>query len=501
MNKDTNRILNRLSESIIKYSDFYAATLLLVNFLVRVVVYRTTNLFHFSDYKAYLEAVEKLQEGEKVYLLNGNFLYAISYLGYFATKLGSLDLFFIFNYLVGTITGLLIYILLKKVTSSPSAGLISLFLLTIYTEYIVFSSVFYTPIIMIFLVSLLLLSLWYYITSESAGRMIFSGLMVVIIFLVTFFFKPELKYFPWFLMVFAVGFYFFIKKKEVFLKLFSLPIIMILFYSGFNNSGILTHPPGNIIANDFVFFGHTDYGGDGGEGAFIYHENMERYEKALADYCEVNGITNPGIKEINKFQMTEVKKFICGHPLKWAAIQLTKFFRTFGVIPESASFRILYTGLLKGKTWLTAGVVAFPVVFLIVMLIMFFDYRLLVNLFIRYKKEDSEAGILNRNVFLYVYLIMFFYYLVATIFYGHYQERYRMPVMTLFIIPVLSYFIAYFNKKEFLRKGPLIVKGIITVLFLVSWSLQIYHASERKVRYWKAIEESEHIITGESLNK
>ncbi|MGQ9621342.1 MAG: hypothetical protein ACUVTX_10225, partial [Bacteroidales bacterium] len=291
MKREPLKIIRDLRESVSTKPDFYAGILLIVNFLFRVTVFKTTTLFRFSDYTAYLDAVIKLQTGEKVYLLNGNFLFAISYLGYFAEKLGSFEIFFVFNCLLGTTTGLVIYILLKRVTGSAVAGLVSLVILTLYTEYVVFSSVFYTPVIMIFLVSLLLLSLWYYITVEKGIWLISAAFSSTIILIVTFFFKPELKYFPYFLIIFSSAFYFIGLSKKFLKRILLLSIMMVLSNALFNYSGLLTHPEDNVIANDFVFFGHTDYGGDGGEGAFIYPENKERYEKAWKMYCMENNIT------------------------------------------------------------------------------------------------------------------------------------------------------------------------------------------------------------------
>jgi hypothetical protein len=90
--------------------------------------------------------------------------------------------------------------------------------------------------------------------------------------------------------------------------------------------------------------------------------------------------------------------------------------------------------------------------------------------------------------FLYVYILLFFYYITASIFYGHYQERYRLPLMVLFIIPVLGYFIAASGRKQFGNKVSLIIKGGVIVLFLVIWSFQAKKAILNKERLQRAIE-------------
>ncbi len=76
--------------------------LLLLNFALRLFIYGHTTLFSFSDYKLYLAGVEKIHDGESIKILSGNFLFTISYIGYFAKYvLGSLNFFFVFNCLLG----------------------------------------------------------------------------------------------------------------------------------------------------------------------------------------------------------------------------------------------------------------------------------------------------------------------------------------------------------------------------------------------------------------
>ena len=66
-----------------------------------------------------------------------------------------------------------------------------------------------------------------------------------------------------------------------------------------------------------------------------------------------------------------------------------------------------------------------------------------------------------------------------------------MPVMVVFIIPLLGYFIAKFNKKQFFNKFSLFVKGGIIVLFLVIWMFQAYKAISNKDRFDNAIKSVE----------
>jgi hypothetical protein len=519
------------------------AILLIVNFLLRLFVFYNTKLFSFSDYTLYLNGVENIARGGKQYLLNGNFLFGISYLGYFAKYiLGNLNYFFIFNCLLGTLTSLILFYIIVKVTGSLLAGMITVLVQTLYTEFMTFSSVFYSPVLMIFLLSLFILLTWFYITTNNKYIFISSASGLILIFLLTFFFKPELKYFAWFLLIPVL---FFIRKNKSFSKrLLTLSFLLLTTYFLLTLSSLITHPKENVISNGFVFFGHTDYGGDGGEGSFVYPENKTRYQTALAEYCKTNNIVNPNSTDMNSFQRKEMFNFITNHPFKWVKLQFTKFFRTFGVIPETSSFKILYTGLFKGNLWLTSIIVVAPVAIIIILFILFFNYEAVRKLirrqalssvalspnsqvsgmkrrrrtsgFALHSRQAEEGDGLqatgnqpcelaqnkhlsiisqgkqpatsNQEHFLSIYLLLFVYYLIATIFYGQYQERYRMPLMVVFIIPVLGYFIASFNKEQFLKKTSLMIKSAIIVLFLTIWTFQAEKAISNKERLNNALE-------------
>jgi hypothetical protein len=273
----------------------------------------------------------------------------------------------------------------------------------------------------------------------------------------------------------------------------------------FNKSNIISHPDNNVISNSFVFFGHTDYGGDGGEGSFVYPENETRYNKALADWCRENKIVKPDVKDINKFQRGEIIKFVTGSPFAWIKLQFTKFFRTFGVVPESTSFLILYTGLLKEKLWLISIIVVAPVALTIILFILFFNLSAIRKLFnfstIQHSNPSSHTSNRkphtdNNKHFLYVYCLLFLYYLIATVFFGQYQERYRMPMMVVFIIPILSYFIASFERKQFFNRISLSIKGVVIVLFMTIWVFQAKKAISNKERLKNAIESVEQKFNG-----
>lgn len=470
-NKSLYNIIVSFSQS---KSRIVVAGLLILNFIIRLVIYFNTTLFYFSDYSAYLRGIENIAKGGKQDLLIGNFLFTISYIGYFAKYiLGNIHYFFILNCILATLTSFIIYYLTVKITGNRLAGIITIIIHTLYTEFMVFSSVFYTPVLMIFLLSLFLLFIYLYLNSVKISGRILYLFLTILVYLFTFFFKPELKYFPLFLILFSL---FFIRSNRIFFfKVLSLSFLLLTSYYLLHTSGAISQPKGNTISNAFVFFGHTNYGGDGGEGSFVYPENKVRYEAALTEYCKTNNITPPTTIDYNAFQNQEIKKFITQHPVKWIELQFTKFFRTFGVVPETTSFKVLYSGLLNENLWLTSIVVVAPVALIILLFIAFFNFSAIKLLF-------------NRQHFLYIYCLLFFYYLIATVFYGQYQERYRLPLMVAFIIPALGYFISTFNKKEFLNKTSMIIKGSVIVLFLTVWVFQAKKAISNKQRFENAME-------------
>ncbi len=482
----------------------YLLLILSINFVIRLIIFNNTTLFSFSDYGAYFNAVDKIGNGQQVKLRGGNFLFAISYIGYFAKYiLGNLNYFFWFNCLLGTLTTYNVSFFIIKISGKPTAGLITAILLTFYTEFMVFSSVFYTPVIMLFLLSLIILLLYYYFNTGSTIKEIFYLITLLGVYLLTFLFKPELKYLPVFVIFSCI---FLIRRKLILKKNLILSTVLLSGILLVKLSGIYDKEYNNneVMANDFVFFGHTDYGGDGGEGSFVYKANEERYNKAWEEYVINNNLNNPTRADRNEFQMNEIKKFIMYQPLKWAELQLTKFFRTFGVIPETSSFKILYTGLMKNKLWLTSIVVVAPVAIILVLFIVYFNFQSLKNLFYFLPVIGARAGITDsetdcraqltffrgsgKSGFIYIYLILFIYYIIATIFYGHYQERYRLPLMVVFIIPVLGYFIASFDKNKFFNKTSLVIKTNIIILFLTIWIFQVRKAISNENRLKNAIE-------------
>jgi len=468
--------IQKLKDFASQNSKWILLSLLGINFFIRLIIFYTTTLFSFTDYAGYLNGIEIIKNKGSIPLINsGNYLYFNSYVGYFFKYiLGSLDYYFIFNCLLGTITSYVVYLICFKLTKNKLVGLLTVFLHCIYLEFMVFSSIFYTPIIMMFLLSIIILFLIYYI-KVNFYKKILIGFVIMVLVNGTYYFKGELSRLWIFLILFGMINF---KRKRILIGFVLLGIMLTFSTRVLRKYNILPYNKGYIAHNNFIFFGHTLYGGDGGDGAFIYEENKQRYKKAFSEFCKDKNITRPTRKDKNNFQWDEIKKFVTHHPLKWVKLQFYKFFRFFGVVPEGNSFKILYSGAFKGKMAISAIFLVLPFVIMILLIIITFDFsRVIIGL------KRPELLLLG---------LLFLYYIVASVFYGQYQERYRMPVMVCFLIPFLSWSLVRFNLKNLLsnRKVAVFKAGII-ILLLGIWLSQTYNALVvHKKRYISTVKES-----------
>ena len=453
--------MKEMLEYINRKSNYFLIILLGSNFFFRLLIYYKTTLFSFTDYSGYLNAIELIKTNGSMPLIgSGNYLYFNSYIGYFFKYiLGNLDYYFIFNCLLGTITSYIIYLICKKLTKNKVVGLSAIFLHIVYLEFMTFSSIFYTPIIMMFILSIIILLLIHYIDASGYKKFL---LIIAILLLVnvTYYFKGELSNLWMLLILFGLINF---RNKKVIVGFILLGVLLTFSTRALRNYHVLPYVAGHIGHNNFVFFGHTLYGGDGGDGAFIYEENKKRYDKALAEYCRVNNITIPTRIDKNNFQREEIRKFIKDHPLKWIKLQFYKFFRFFGVVPDSNSYMVLVSGIFKGRKIFTAFVLVLPFALMILLLIITFNFKSI-------KDKINKPELLLMGFLL-------LYYITASVFYGQYQERYRMPVMVCFLIPLLSWLLINFKIKDLMsRKIELYLKLAAVVLIIGIWSSQTYNA-------------------------
>lgn len=449
--------LSYYKETLNKRVWLFLVILLLFDFIIRVVIYYNTTLFYFSDFRSYLNGIEMIKKHGTIPLFGGTYSYLNSYLGYFFKYiLGSIDYYFIFNCLLGTLTSLVSFLIIREITPNRLAALLAVLFQSVYIEFLAFSSIFYTPIIMIFILNVLILLIIYFSKTSSLKKIIFFVGIIVFLILLSFYFKFELKYF-WALLL-MVGLFSYIKNKDkkFAIKFIALGIIIFIFQNLSSASGLYTGPEGT---NMFVFFGHTSYGGMGGEGAFIYPENRKKYDLEFKKFMNKNHIQNPTRSDHNRFRSQEIRKFIFNHPFKWVKLQFYKLFRTFGIIPEGNSFKILMSGTTSGNWILTSILLVLPIIFLIILFLLLFDFS-------DFKK------ILNNNLLIFLALSGF-YYILGSVFYGHFQERYRMPFVVTFLIPYVAYKLADFKFSK-LTKNKVIVKIILVLIALGIWGSQAY---------------------------
>jgi len=178
---------------------------------------------------------------------------------------------------------------------------------------------------------------------------------------------------------------------------------------------------------------------------------------------EKNNVINPTQETLYKFQKHEILSFVSDHPFKWIKLQVYKFTRTFGIVPEGTTFQILYSGLFKFNWILTSLFLQIPFTLILILFILFFDFKI--------------VKIILDDKLILIWLFLFIYWVGGSIFYGPFQERYRIPLMVIFIIPFLSIFLAQFNYYEFIsNKFRITLKVIFLFLILSIWSFQGHHA-------------------------
>jgi hypothetical protein len=209
------------------------------------------------------------------------------------------------------------------------------------------------------------------------------------------------------------------------------------------------------------FWGHTFYGGNGGEVGFIYKENEELFNKRLLLYSESNNIDSITSEVINDFKTYEVHRFIRQEPHKWVFLQVKKFFYTFGVIPQRDGLQMLVTGKIKMHWLFAAAILQIPYLILIFLFVMSLDLSF-----------KTIFDLKNYKFFIY---LLGAYLIGAICIYAAYQERYRPVVFVTMIIPIIA-----INYRQLISK-PVIYKGLwpkllFFLIFILVWVYQLYEA-------------------------
>ena len=436
--------------------------------VLRLLLFFNTTVFEgINESTAMLNGLEDLKSGKWIYIYQANYPFGVSYVAYFFEYLfGSFKWFFVFQCLLSTLTLYFVYLITLRISSSKVAALISLVLATIYMDYALVSTIIYNQAAEVFFTTSVILLSFKLVDSKSIFQFFLWAVVVLFIAYISLLFKATLKYYYWvflFLFLNAV-----LNKKNRFdaFKLKYLLVFVVGFYV-FNYhlpENYLREPDANAIRlNEFIFFGHTDYGGNGGEGTFVYPENEERFNNGFAEYQARNNITEPTIKDANDFRWEEIIRFITEQPFSWVLLQLRKIVYEYGAVPVRDSLQLLLTGRVKLGLPISALIIQATYAIPILLFFLFFRWSSLLRLI-----SDNKGLIL---------LFVFLYTFVATTIYGHYQERYRILTMVSCIIPLVGIFYSasYLNKILTVRR-VLVLKIALMMFILSIWAYQGYEA-------------------------
>ncbi|MCJ7483544.1 MAG: hypothetical protein MUO31_11315 [Thermodesulfovibrionales bacterium] len=444
------------------------------NLIFKLLIFYNTNSFYVSEAGSnygYLQAIEK---GMHPMLFQAGYRSILAYIGYFFKSLtGTLGAFFWFQALVSTLSIYILYLICLRLTNEKTSALFAVLLATIFMDYHLLTPVFYYQIFEIFFVLLVVYLVLWMIDGNKPMRSA-AVLLVPLIIYISVFFRGTLGYFAWLLI--GMSLYFVLRKEyRLFAKLAAAGMITMILFSmlpqgNYKNKNI-------VSVNDFKFYGHTLYGGDGGEGRFIYEENEARYQKRLNEFMREHNYDSPTIQVRNEFQSREIREFILKSPHKWLWLQARKVAFTFGIVPVRDSLELLSTGKLHMKWYLSAFIIQAPYVIILL------GFIVLIVLFFRISD-------LNNGKFLFLMLVLF-YLIASTCLYGHYQERYRHVVILAGILPVSAFYFCRLADRSSM-KSIARIKNILLVLILLiifsHWGYQAYNALVvNKGRYLKAV--------------
>jgi hypothetical protein len=445
------------------------------NLIFKLLLFYNTKSFFVSEAKsnyAFLEAIEK---GTQPALFEGSYRSILAYIGYFFKAVtGTLAAFFWFQALLSTLSVYILYLICLKITNDKTSSLFAVLLATVSMDYHLLTPVFYYQVFEIFFVLLVI----YLVLLMTNGTKFIKSAAVLIIPVIIYFsvlFRGTLAYFSWLLIIMSL--YLVLRKEYGSLtRLAATAILTMILFS--------LLPQGNYrninipSINDFRFFGNTLYGGDGGEGTFIYKENEIRYKKKLAEFMKEHHYESLTVQVRNEFQSNEIREFITKTPHKWLWLQVRKVAYTFGIVPIRDSLELLTIGKLPLKWYLSAFFIQAP--YVIILLI----FVILTVLFFKVTDIKNEK-------FFFMFLVLI--YLIASVcLYGHYQERYRHVVIIAGIVPLAAFYFSRFlgrSSQKAIRRGRYILLILILAIIFSHWGYQAYDALVlKKERYAQAID-------------
>lgn len=452
----TNKSLERKQQAL------YLTVIFMVAFILRLLIFFNTTIFSFSDFTIYYSGAFKIIKGEYVEVFSVKGPLFISYAGaWFIRNFGSIDFWFYTNILLSSLSILPAWGIIKNITSHSGIANLSILLISVYPTFIIQPSVFYTQVGMIFFEAAIILLLLLAYRTPSYFLAVLYLLLSSSLIVISMFFKWELLYFNYFIGISSVYLFLLKYKRQALIS-----VLFCLLSLVFLRAALHFYEPLQTYlengSNKFFFYGQTLYGG--GEGVML--ENYKGiYNKGLEEFKTLhNNEFKNEIELTNAYNNMIIKDFIVNHPGQWAGLQVKKFFRTLGVKPEGVSFKLLVSGKMPLGKFSGGAVLSLPFVFLFLCCIFLFNWSIVKKLL------ESAQGLFIITVFV--------YFLIATIFYAHYQIRYRMPLEFFFIIPAASTFIitavSKGNTIKTAIKKHLKWKIIVFVIFLCAWAYETY---------------------------
>lgn len=454
--------IKRVFKELADYT-YTVAILLGIHFAICVLVYFNTTTFRgIAESGTLLDMFDRIIAGERPLPLLGLYWYFTPcYIAYFFFKVfGTIHAFFLFQCLLGTITTYIVYRIVLLISNSRKNGIVSILLMTIYVEHILLSSVFYNQIYEVFFGALFLLLSLQLLRERKIERIILLSLALIFSLYASLLFRSTFLFA--FVYLFLISIIFFNKKdKSVFYKNF--PLAIILFLTAFVFKPIDNLREGEVNLQAAAFWGHTFYGGHGGEVGFIYKKDEDLFNKKLKEYALLKNIDSITPASIEKFKTYEVKRFITEEPHKWMFLQFKKFFYTFGAVPPRDDLVMLSTGKVKLLWWVASAIIQMPFV-------------LLIFLFILTTDLNYWGLIRNKSEKLLIYLIGA-YLIFGICFYATYSERYRPVVFVVAIIPIIAINIRNY-KTLFIKenRNNLYIRLFLIFLFISIWIYQAYEA-------------------------
>lgn len=467
----------------LKYSDktsvsparnkLFIFLILSAHFLICVLFYLNTTTFtEISESASVFNAYYCLLNGEKVYPFFAYWFFTPAFVAYFIHMIfgGTLLYYFIFQCLLSTVTVYLIYRTVFNITKSYRSARITVLLSVAYTEYALLSSVFYNQLYEIFFISLFLLLIFPFNDETVTGKITRLAAMLVFVIYLSAYFRKSLMFVY---LIFFTLMMLNLKDKKYLLKFAALSVPVMILMLFFNPYKMFNS---NYIGNtETLFWGHTMYGGHGGEAALLFPENIEKYNRRLKEFMDKNNLTDITRESMDEFEKEEIIGFIKSEPHRWILLQARKVLYTFGVVPERDGFLMLY----KGKAslhWIVASLILQIPYTIILML-----FILSLDLSIKEIISDSRKRILY---------LLGIYIIAGIALFGPYQERYRPVVLICFFIPVIALnyqkTISLFRKEN---RKELIIKTALILLLLAVWLYQTYEVLiVYRDRYFKIVQ-------------